>query len=734
MRVRNFSLIGVLMSSAAWLQPAAAQVAEVDATADEIIVTGRVSTFGATKSDIPILETARSVSVIEADKFLERGALTLDDTLAYTAGVVGDAFGFSTRGDFPLVRGLDVPEFLDNIQVLFGNFNNTRSDIYTLEQVEVLKGPTSVLYGQGSPGGIFNTISKKASVDYLEREIVLDYGTFDRFQVATDLGIDLTGNGAFTGRLVAVYRDSGTQLDFVEDDIFVIAPSLTFEDEMTRATVLVNYTDRESDVAHQFLPLSVTACGSDDVTISIDSVCAGASGREVDSSFYAGDPNFNRFNTESISVTGFIERQITDFLAFEATGRYRDGEADVQQAWVTFNLPGNPRVRPNGDIQARSWFRAPAGSEQYAVDARLRANFETGPISHEVLAGVNYQDVTTEQRRSSLAGFAALRFPTSFNVFDPVYDGSEIPSEEAFAAVEEFRSSQVESIGYYFNNQVTFGDFVLNAGVRFDDLEQMGEGEPSQDDDAVSFSAGILYKTAIGLNPYFSYAESFEPIIGVDNVTGDQLEPSEGKQFEVGLKYQPPGTRTYITAAYFDIEQTNLLDNTALPTEPSQFDGAAKVKGFEIEGQTSWGDFSLDASFSHLNTEDPDGVRFPTVPETQAAAWGVWAPSSNGLDGLRIGAGVRYAGGNESRGESVVLLPSTIPGIPFIPSPGVPFVVETEGYTVVDALIGYDFDFVSVTINARNLFDKEYYGTCLARGDCYPGERRTVVGRVALRF
>lgn len=692
---------------------------------DEIIVTGRVSTFGATKSDIPILETARSVSVIEADKFLERGALTLDDTLAYTAGVVGDSFGFATRGDFPIVRGLRVPEYLDNIQVLFGSFNNTRSDVYTLEQVEVLKGPASVLYGQGSPGGIFNTISKKASRDYLGREVVFEYGTFDRFQAATDLGVDLTGDGAVTGRLVAVYRDSDTQVDFVEDDVFVIAPSLTYEDELTRATVLFNYTDREGDTAQQFTPLAASACPSDEVSISADTICAFNITQELDTSFYAGDPNFNRYDTSATSVTAYLERQLTDFLAFEATGRYRDAEVDYQQAWAAFNLPGNPRLLPDGSALARSWFKAPSTFEQYGADARLRANFDTGPISHEVLAGVNYQNVENETRRAALSGFQAV--PTTFNVFSPVYDGSEIPPDAAFDAVEELRISEVEFIGVYINNQITIGDFVVNAGVRFDDV-QTGNGQTEQDDDAVTFSAGILYKTPFGLNPYFSYAESFEPVVGVDNITGEALEPSEGRQFEAGLKYQPPGTRTYITASYFDIEQSNILDGSALPTEPSQQEGVSNIKGFELEGQTIIGDFSLDASFSYIETEDPDGFRFEAVPETQASAWGVWAPSNYGLDGLRIGAGVRYTGGNQSRGIAV---PS-----PFNPVQidVAPFVVETDSYTLVDALISYDFDFVTVSVNARNLFDDEFYASCLARGDCFVGERRTVVGRVAFRF
>ncbi|WP_109356850.1 TonB-dependent siderophore receptor [Sphingorhabdus sp. EL138] len=684
-----------------------------------IIVTGQLAAFGATKSETPILETARSVSVITSDEFIEKGALTLDDTLNYTAGVVGDTFGFSTRGDFPRVRGLNVPEYLDNIQVLFGSYNNARSDIYTLEQVEVLKGPASVLYGQGSPGGILNTVSKRAGPDNLKREIIVEYGTHDRKQVSTDLGVDLSGDGKFTGRLVALYRDSGTQLDFVDDDAIVIAPSLTFDTGDTTITLLANYTDRNSDTAHQFLPLAVSGCPSGNVTISEANVCAGMINQEVDPSLYVGDPGFNRYDTESLSFTLFGQHQFNDTLAFETTARYRENEADYKQTWVSFLGDGTPRTLPDGTAIGRSWYDAPATSDQIAVDTRFRANFNTGGIRHEVLAGMNFQDVNT-----TLDAAFLYALPTTFNLFNPDYSGGEIPAQAIFDAARSFSESETETLGFYINDQITVGNLVLNAGVRFDDIKS-GNGLTTQDDSATSLSFGALYKTGIGLNIYASYAESIQAVVGVDPTTNQPLKPQRGKQYEAGLKYQPPGTRTYITASYFDIEQSNLANPAGLPNAASQQEGVAKINGFEIEAQAAFGDFHFDAAFSYLDTEDPDGVRFPSVPKTQASAWGAWKPSSGSLEGLLMGGGVRYAGGNQSAGTAFLAVNG------FAPTPNL---VETDGYFVFDGVIGYDFDPFSITLNARNIFDTEYYGTCLSRGDCFPGEGRTVVLRLGFNF
>lgn len=709
----ELSLIALLAAS-----PAVAQEETAHATNDdveEITITGEVARFGATKTDIPIIETARSVSVIKAERFLEKGALTLDDTLNYTAGVVGDTFGFSTRGDFPLVRGLDVPEYLDNIQVLFGFYNNARSDIYTLEQVEVLKGPASVLYGQGSPGGVLNTISKKASRDNMDREIVLDYGTFDRKQVSADLGFALSDS--VSARLVTVYRDADTQVDYVNDDAFVVMPSITYESETGEYTLLVNYTDRESDTAHQFLPLSVTACGTDKVTVSVANVCSGASGQEVDGSLYVGDPGFNRYDTQSLSITGFAYQELSDMLTFEATGRYRDNDADYRQTWVAFLGAGNPRTLPDGTAIGRSWYDSPASSEQVAVDARLRARFETGGLRHELLFGANYQHVDTLQESAYL-----YALPTTFNLFSPDYTGGEIPEDAAFDAVRGRSESTTETVGFYLNDQVEVGDLVLNAGVRYDEVDTFN-GTTTQKDDAFSFSFGALYKTSIGLNPYVSYAESFQAVVGLDELTGNALKPQEGKQWEIGLKFQPDGSRTYITAAAFDIEQSNLPNPAALPNAASQQEGIAKVKGLEFELFTIVSDFTIEASFSLLDTETADGIRFPSVPEEQGAAWVTWNPSR--LEGLRIGGGVRYAGGNEDNGIAYLAANGFAPSV---------ITVETDGYTVVDGLIGYDFGAYDISLNVRNLFDAEYYGTCLTRGDCFPGEGRTVMGRLAYRF
>lgn len=705
--------IMALTSGGAWSQDeAAAEDNDENAFVEEIIVTGQLSRYGATKSATPILETARSISVETEAQFRDKGALTLDDTLNYTAGVVGDTFGFSTRGDFPTVRGFDAAEYRDGQQVLFGFYNNTRSDVYMLEQVEVLKGPASVLYGKGTPGGIVNAISKLAGPDR-DNEIVADVGNRDRYQISGDLNYSLADNLYF--RLVGIYRDSDTQTDFVQDNAFIVMPSITYQTDRSSVSAMVEIVDRDGDTGQQFLPLTGTGCVNDDVRITPEFLCINATSEEISPSTYLGDPDFNRYDTSSVLVSLLGHHEFSDAFSIEGVARYKDGEVNYNQSYIDF-LGAVPRVDADGN-GGRTFYKSEAGSEQFAIDLRARFSFVTGLLDHEVFVGAAFQDVETDN------DFLFLASQGTINIYNPVY--GNVPSlfsdgTPLFDGAEQ----TTEDYGFYVSDQISVGALKINLGLRYDETKtatiDAADQRTSQKDDAVSFSAGVLYAFDSGLSPYASFAESFEPVIGTDGLTAQPLKPREGKQWEFGLKYQPPGTRTYITASYFDIEESNLPNPSSLINQPdSQQEGIGKVKGAELEAQTTFGDWYLEGNFTYLDTETADGVRFASTPETQASGWVQYQPSEGPLEGFRIGGGIRYVDDNES---SFILN-----GVPAA-------TVVTDGVVLSDLLVGYAAENWDFTLNVRNITNETFYATCLARGDCFVGERRTIVGRVAWRF
>ncbi len=675
---------------------------------EEMVVTAPLSRFSATKSDTPIMETARSVSVETQQQILDRGALNIADTYVYKSGVFGDTYGYATRGDWVLVRGLDVPEYRDSLQGLFGNYNSTRVDIYTVEQVEILKGPASVLYGRGSPGGIVNAVSKVPDRE-ASSEVVADAGNYGRFQLAGDLNGAFDDSERWLFRVIGLYRQNDSQVDFVEEEAITFAPSITWmPTDQTELTLLANYQKINGDVGAQFLPVSGT-------------LEPGPDGRHIAASTYSGEPDFNHYDTESTSITLLGSHQFNETWAIEGTARITNSESDYQQAWTAFI--GGDRYIYDTDgslyedgLVPRSFYLAEGASDQAAIDLRTRINFDTGSLNHEILAGVHYQEVDVEDATSYnyAMGYNFLPDPTTWdtrywlNLYEPVY--GNVPEAGELLPLFESPTSTTTDSGIYINDHIVVANWHLTLGVRFDDAET-DTGTTTQKDDEVSTSFGLLYEFENGFSPYLSYAESFEPVAGTDTITGDALKPTEGEQWEAGIKYLHAGSGSYLTAAVFDIEQSNLSNPNGLPNATSQQEGVAEVQGVELEGVLVLNDFFVEVAASHLDTENPDGYRLASVPDDQASVWLGYRPDGQ-LAGFRAGGGLRYIGASWDGIDTL----------------------KTPSFTLADLMIGYQTGSWDLALNVRNLADKKYYATCLSRGDCFPGERRTVVGRVAYRF
>jgi iron complex outermembrane receptor protein len=683
-----------------------------DTRLEEVLVTGQLTRFGATKSDTPIVDLARSISIETQQDLLDKGALNLADAYVYSAGVTGERYGFATRGDWLAVRGLDVPEYRDSLQALFGNYNNTRPDIYTIEQVEILKGPASVLYGQGTPGGIVNVVSKTPAPG-LDSEIVADVGNFGRRQLAADVAGRLDADGNWLYRLVGVYRDSDTQVNEVEDDSVVFAPSVTWTpDDDTALTLLANLQRTDSDTGSQFHPVDGT-------------LRPAPNGARIPWDAYTGEPGFNRYDTQSDSITLLAEHALNDIWELETTARWTSGSSDYRQAWVSF-IGGDRYIR-NADgslygdgLVPRTFYVADNTSEQYAIDSRARARFATGAVDHHLLFGVQYQDVETDTDTAYLyaIGFdAATRGPDAvfgdrfwINTLNPQPTG-RVPDA---GLIDDFfnytPASTTRDLGWYVNDHITAGAWNLTLGLRYDSVET-DTGTVQQSDDALSASVGVLYRSRLGVSPYISYAESFEPVVGTDNITGAALDPQEGEQIEYGIKYQSADGRVMLTLSRFDTEVSNLPNPNALVNAGSQQEGVSNIEGTELEAFFALGDFRLELNASELDMRNPNGFTFASVPEEQVSAWLGWRPQGS-LSGVRAGAGLRYVGDSWDGTDSL----------------------RTPDYLLGDLMLGYQQDNWDIALNVRNLTDKEYMATCLARGDCFLGESRTVVGRLTYRF
>ena len=690
-----------------------------DPKLEETLVISELGRYSALKDDVPIMDVARSVSIADELDLQLKGVTHIDQAFNYSAGITGQTFGFATRGDWLRVRGFEVPQYQDSLQSLFGNYNNTRPDVYTLEQVEALKGPASVLYGKGSPGGLLNVVSKRPKAEH-HTEIVAEVGNYNHKQLALDSTGAIDSNDEFLYRLVAVGRDSDTQVDYVSDKTTVFAPSFTWSpSEKSNVSLLINYTDTESDTGAQFLPISGT-------------LLPAANGEFIDNSTYMGEPGFNHYNATTTAVSLLADHEFNDVWSWELTSRYTDASADYQQAWISFSTTAD-RFIYNADgslykdgMVPRSFYRNDATSEQAAVDTRIRADFATGAITHNVLMGLQYQDVTTAS-----AGYYAwavgyddatqgpdqiLSDLMWLNAFNPNY--GQIP-DAAYEQLDSLYAENPESnnvdLGVYVSDQITWNNLNITLGLRYDDSEttvtdKTSASSTTQKDDALSTSLGVLYKTSIGLSPYINYAESFEPVIGTTGTGPDAkaLEPQEGQQVEVGVKYQPEQLPALFTLAAFEIEQSNLADPNASPSGYDQQSGVATVTGIELEGLINFGAFNWQFALTQLDTETAEGKHFASIPEQQASTWLGYGATN----GFKAGAGLRYMGSSWG-GQDII---------------------ETPSYSLADVMLGYVLSSWDFSVNVRNLADKDYQATCLSRGDCFPGNARTVIARVRYEF
>ncbi|MDM0005872.1 TonB-dependent siderophore receptor [Variovorax sp. J22G73] len=663
-------------------------------------VTGFVARRGgtATKTDTPLIETPQAISVITRDQMEAQGALTLRETTNYTAGVVSSYF--DSRVDSFKVRGGDAVQYLDGLQRTYGTYNSTKVEPYLLERVELLRGPSSVLYGQGGIGGVLNLVSKRPQAE-AQREVQVQAGNHDRKQVAADFTGPLDAEGKWLYRLVAVNRDSGTQVDHAPDDRILVAPSLTWRPSTdTSLTLQASYQKDKSGSLIGFFPWQGTLQPS----------LYG----QIPTSTFTGEPGFDRYDSRNTSLGYLFSHRIDDTWTVRQNLRSTESKVWYDTAYTSFTAnraTGRP-ARPVFNIDQRTIERdlssTISAGKMLLVDNQAEAHFKTGGVEHTLLVGADFQRNQTSQ----LTGRGRAG---ALDVYAPVYGNYTPP-----AFLTRQPAVVQKQVGIYAQDQLKYGRWVGLLGLRHDKADTDTEGRPAAavDDKATTKRAGLVYLADGGWAPYLSYAESFLPLGGVD-LNNTPFKPQRGKQWEAGVKWEPEGQRTSFMAALYDLRDTNR--KTTDPTNPlnSVQLGEVHVKGLELEYKGSiardWDWIAsyayTDARVSRSNGADL-GKRLSGVPRHTASAWVMRRFSIGGVPGFSLGGGVRYLGESWDGTDAL----------------------RTPSVTLFDAMFAWDNGPLRLSLNASNLTDKVQITTCLTRGDCFYGQRRSVTASATYRF
>ena len=662
----------------------------VTAEGDRQVPTGPIDGYVAergtsgTKTDTPIMETPQSIAVVTRDQMDAQNVNDVGDVLRYTAGASSEPYGTDKRGLFFTLRGFNVSDeafYRDGLQLRGSAFAGyTSLDPYGAERYELLKGPSSVLYGQISPGGLLNYVTKRPTEEAFG-EVELEGGYPARAGGAFDVGGPVTPDGDVLFRLTGRGYSADTQVDYVDENRGYFAPALTWRpSDDTTLTLLANFQYDRFGWTNQFLPASGTVFRNPHGFIPTSRMLS--------------EPDWDDYEQYQVAVGYLFEHKFNETFTFRQNARFAHMENE-QRGIFGIGFQADDRTFDRMGDSGEST------SNAVVVDTNVEIDVPTDiGVSHKALVGVDFL-------RNAMDDLGESWDVAPIDVFDPDYGAELTP------------------LGAYLQDQVKIGDLTFVIGGRYDwakinTKDHLADERRRQTDEAFTGRVGAIYNFAFGVAPYASYSTSFVPTVGSD-ADGNSFEPETGEQIEVGIKVQPPGTNVMVTVAGFEIYQQNTL--TTDPNDPnfSVQNGEIRSRGVEFEARANL-DMGLDViaayAFNDVEfTKDEDGNEGNTpsvTPRHRASLWVDYTLPEGPLADFGFGMGVRYTG--EQFGDDANTF-------------------KVADYAVVDAAIHYDYEPFSFAINATNLFNKRYVASCFgADSGCFYGERLQVTGTVKYRW
>ena len=671
-----------------------------ETTKNETIVVTSQMQSGATKIATPDIETPQSVSIITREQFEEQGAISVRQAVSYTPGVYSNQIGASNRFDYIVLRGFSDGS-LDNVYLdglkMMGDTNSHSSlvvDPWFLENIEVVRGPASVLYGRSSPGGIVALTSRKPSFDP-GGEIKLFAGNNNQRGAAFDVTGALDDNDRVAARLSGMTRYADSQFDTLKEQRYAIMPSLTWRITDQTRLDLMAYLHRDPEGgSHSGLPYEGTVVPH--------------YGKKIANTFFEGEDDYDKYDRRENMVGYNFEHMFDNGWSVRQKLRYLHTKVELNQVYAA------------GWLNETELNRGYSGSDEkmnaITLDNQLDGSVDTWAVNHRLLIGIDYQD-----RSNNTTGYYGA-FP-AIDAFNPVYG-----AKPDYITMYSREKHKLRQTGYYLQDQMSWDRWRFTLGGRYDqvsvsNIDKLNQTRSDLDKNNFSTRAALLYLFDNGFAPYISYSTAFTPTSFADE-NGNVLDPMKGKQWEAGLKYEPEGMNSQFSASVFRINQTNIATKEE-PTDPYRSIGEIESKGVELEAISQLTD-SLRLQAAYPDTDirykksspEEQGKRAVYAPRNQASAWLSYDVKSGPRDGLTLGSGVRYVNGITSDRLNTHTLPS---------------------YTLVDMTIGYDLSQVgikglSAQLNVNNLTDKSYVAACNSLSYCYFRAERSIVGSVSWKF
>ncbi|HSI61144.1 MAG TPA: TonB-dependent siderophore receptor [Ideonella sp.] len=660
----------------------------------------RTEATSGTKLAAPLRDIPQSIQVIPRQLIEDQGTYRTKDIVHNVSGVQ-DGSPSHAYGDGFIFRGFSTSEFLRD-----GLPDRRRSmrDTANVEQIEVLKGPASVLYGRIEPGGTLNYVTKKPTFRS-GQEVSLSADSFGLLRSTADLST-VSGGGELGLRINGALEHGGNFRDFsFSDRKFVSAVLGWLPTEDTQVSIEVEALDDRRSFDRWGLPM------------------------------YRGAPApipISRLITEPTDVRDVSEQLIGYTVEHRLDGRWQlkhtlrygkskqeSARAQLRTGSVTSEFVSN--VDPVTGLIDRTYSEENSEREQLTAQLELGADLRLGGMRHQVLFGLDADRLTNSDNNFSAPTVTA---GNRMDIFNPIY-GQLVPAGYRQSSLAD---SLVRTTAFYVQDLIALApQWKALVGARYDDARNSSDNlmtgtSAAADSTALSPRGGLVWQPSDEVSVYASYSESFVPVIGQDYF-GTLFKPTTGKQVELGAKTEWLDGRITATAAVFRVKKGNIsvadpdhdgfsIQTGEITSEGLEFD----VAGSPIKGLNLVANFAIiDVRITKDTNAGLVGRRPSNSANKGAGMWISYELQDERWRGLGGGIGATFVGDRVNSNSSRDF--HTLPA-----------------YTRWDASLWYRASKQwRLSMRLENLFDKRYFASGANLG-AFPGAPFNVAVTAAYRF
>ncbi|MCB1664950.1 MAG: TonB-dependent siderophore receptor [Pseudomonadales bacterium] len=656
-----------------------------------------------------LLDTAQTVTVIPESLIEDRAASTLRDVLRNVSGISMQAGeGGTPAGDQMTIRGYSARTdiFVDNVR----DFGGYTRDPFNLEQVEVVKGPSSDYSGRGSTGGSINMVSKSARLDDSTSSSV-SLGSDDYSRLTLDVNRALSGMDDAAFRLNMLYHDQDTPgRDEVSNKRWGIAPSLGFGIDTDTEVNLSLFHLQQDNVPDYGIPWVPSS--------NVPLADYADEAPPVDFSNWYGLKSRDFEEIETNMATVQLDRHLGENSSFQNITRWGSTSRDSMITAPRFISNDSTDIRRSDEKYRDQANDILSNQSNLSITLNPGADWE-----HRILLGA---EVSRENEKRYTQVLTGTDSPST-DLFNPNPDDAYLENYQRTGTASNSDSS---SVAFYVSDSIEINQhWQINGGLRWDsfEIEYTPDGGTlaERTDRMLSYRGGLVYKPVENGSLYVGYGTSFNPsaegltLGGGRGAAGiEDLDPEESRTLEVGTKWQLANRNIFISAAVFHTEKTNArTENPDDPNDLLVLQGEQEVKGFELglSGRISER-INAFAGYTRMDTEITKSLNAAQVgqsldnsPKDSFNLWSTYAVA----DKFELGLGAQYVGERYNSTANTRFAPSY-------------WVYEASASYAVNDRLGF-------RLNVQNLTDEKYIDY-VGGGHFIPGLGRAVLLSSSFHF